>query len=600
MVRRIALVSALACAVLPAAAARAAEPTPYGIACAPQDGVRICAAGDRRTPSFDGTPLDVDVTLPATGNGPFPTVIIGHGWGGKKTDPAKIEPGVIGPKYLAQHGYAAISYSARGHGNSCGKADPNRDTPACATGYVHLDDQRWEVRDAQFLLGKLVDEGIAKADALGATGISYGGGLTLQMAALKNRVRLPDGTFAPWTSPSGTPLSLAAAVPVIPWSDLSRALAPNGRFLDFKRGSISASRAPVGVPIESFINGLYLTSGRLPAAGADLTADLVNWKALTDKGEPEVPAMRSALAEMTTYHSAAGLFPASGAFTAPAPLLIQQGWTDDLFPAQEALAYYNELRARVPKADIALDFGDMGHMRGANKANTLADFLAQGLAFLDQHLKKTGTGPAAGSVRAFLQSCPKAAAAPGPYTAKDWRSMHPGAVRFGATKAVTVTSSGGNASTANGVDPIFGGGDACRSFTAANDAGTATYGRKTSKPYTLLGAPTVRAKVALKGAWGQIAARLWDVSKGKQTLVTRGVYRLTKSQKGTIVFQLHGAGWKFAKGHTAKLELLGRDKPYYRASNGTFSVKVSNAQVELPVREKPSKARGISKLTLAK
>jgi predicted acyl esterase len=598
MARRITLLVALACAALPAAAQ--AEPAPYGLTCAPQDGVRICAAGNTRTPTFDGTPLDVDVTLPASGDGPFPTVVIGHGWGGSKEDPLVSSPTTFGPKLFARSGYAAITYSARGHGLSCGKKDPANGSPACANGYVHLDDQRWEIRDAQFLLGKLVDEGIAKKDALGATGGSYGGGLSLQMGVLKDRVRLPDGKLAPWTSPKGTPLSLAAAWPIIPWSDLARALNPNGRFLDFKRSTIAASRSPVGVPINSFITGLYATSGRLTPVGLDPSADLTAWKALTDQGEPEVPAHRAALAELTTYHSAIGLFPASGVAPEPAPILIQQGWTDDLFPAPEALAFYNELRRTRPKAEVALMFGDLGHMRGANKANTVADFTAQGLKFFDEHLKKSGTGPAAGSVRAFLQSCPKPAAAPGPYTAKDWRSLHPGAVRFGAAKTFTVTSSGGNPATAQGIDPVFGGGDACRSFDAEKAAGTATYSKKLKTGVTLLGQPTVRAKVALTGDWGQIAARLWDVSAGKQVLVARGNYRLTKSQKGTITFQLHGAGWKFAPGHTAKLELLGRDAPYYRASNGSFSVKVSKLQVELPLREKPSKKKGVSKLTLGK
>jgi fermentation-respiration switch protein FrsA (DUF1100 family) len=596
MVRRCTLLVALACAVVPAAA-QAAEPTPYGIACTPQDGVRICAAGDKRTPSFDGTPLDVDVTLPASGEGPFPTVIIGHGWGGNKGNPATADPAKYGPKLFARHGYAVITYSARGAGNSCGKNDPARDTPACAKGYTHLDDQRWEVHDAQFLLGELVDEGIAKAGALAATGGSYGGGLSLQMATLRDRVRLPDNQLVPWTSPKGTPLSLAAAWPIIPWSDLARALTPNGRLLDFKRAALDASRRPVGVPILSFISGLYLTGGRYAALGSDPTADLTAWKALTDQGEPEVPGQRAALAELTTYHSAAGLLPA---VREPAPLLIQQGWTDDLFPAQEALAYYNEVRRTHPKADISLQFGDLGHMRGSNKANTVADFTAGGLAFLDRHLKGTGTAPKPGSVRAFLQSCPKDAPAPGPYTAKDWRSLHPGAIRFGANKAFTVTSSGGNATTAQGLDPILGGGDACRSFDQENAAGTAVYSRKLTRGVTLLGAPTIRATVKLNGDWGQLAARLWDVSAGKQTLVTRGVYRLTKGQNGTITFQLHGSGWKFAKGHTAKLELLGRDHSYYRASNGTFSAKVSKLQIELPLREKPSKARGVSRLTLGR
>ena len=41
-----------------------------------------------------------------------------------------------------------------------------------------------------------------------ATGVSYGGGMSTMLAFLKDRVRLPDGSFAPWTSPNGTPIRL--------------------------------------------------------------------------------------------------------------------------------------------------------------------------------------------------------------------------------------------------------------------------------------------------------------------------------------------------------------------------------------------------------
>ena len=60
------------------------------------------------------------------------------------------------------------------------------------------------------------------------------------------------------------------------------------------------------------------------------------------------------------------------------------------------------------------------------------------------------------------------------------------------------------------------------------------------------------------------------------------MYRLLDNQSGTIKFQLHGNGYQFAAGDTVKLQLLGRDAPYYRASNGTFSVEVSNLAVSLP------------------
>ena len=62
-------------------------------------------------------------------------------------------------------------------------------------------DTRYEARDTQYLLGLLVDEGITKPSSIGVTGISYGGGQSLELAYLRNQIRLPDGTFAPWIEP---------------------------------------------------------------------------------------------------------------------------------------------------------------------------------------------------------------------------------------------------------------------------------------------------------------------------------------------------------------------------------------------------------------
>src|SRR5207247_3138343 len=119
----------------------------------------------------------------------------------------------------------------RGYGNSCGK--PESRTPgACDRGWQHLDDQAYEASDIQTLLGMLVDERVTKPDAIGVTGISYGGGITNELAFLRNQVRLPEGTLVPWTSPNGTPLSITAAWSRWGWSDLASALAPNGRCLE--------------------------------------------------------------------------------------------------------------------------------------------------------------------------------------------------------------------------------------------------------------------------------------------------------------------------------------------------------------------------------
>jgi predicted acyl esterase len=99
----------------------------------------------------------------------------------------------------------------------------------------------------------------------------------------------------------------------------------------------------------------------------------------------------------------------------------------------------------------------------------------------------------------------------------------------------------------------------------------------------LMGLPTVKATIKTLGPFGELVSRLWDVlPSGEQRLISRGVYRLTENQTGTVTFQLHGNGYEFAKGDTVKLQLLGRDAPYYRASNGAFSVEVSKLTASLP------------------
>ena len=130
-------------------------------------------------------------------------------------------------------------------------------------------------------------------------------------------------------------------------------------------------------------------------------------------------------------------------------------------------------------------------------------------------------------------------------------------------------------------------------MAAEHASGTAVYEGPASRGYTMLGLPTVSAHVNVSGQFGQLDSRLWDVGPdGKQTLISRGVYRLLDNQQGDIVFQLHGNGWRFAPGHKPKLELLGRDAPYVRPSNGSFSIQVSNVRVELPTLEPPGAAGG--------
>ena len=75
------------------------------------------------------------------------------------------------------------------------------DPTGCQNGYIRLDDERYEARDAQYAAGLLVDEGIADPNRIGATGESYGGGVSLELATLKDRVMNTDGTLSPVDQP---------------------------------------------------------------------------------------------------------------------------------------------------------------------------------------------------------------------------------------------------------------------------------------------------------------------------------------------------------------------------------------------------------------
>lgn len=594
--RRLRLLRMLVCVgfILPAAPSLAAgEPAPFGHPCKAQDGVRFCPTESlsQRVPSFDNVPLDVDVTLPPTGSGPFPTIVMLHGWEGSKTSFEAITDEGEGNEtynynnvYYAQHGYAVVNYSARGWGRSCGSEASREGTPGCKEGWIRLADQRYEARDAQYLLGLLADERIVSPKKIAVTGISYGGGQSIELAYLKNRVRLTDGEFIPWRSPAGKAMSIKAAFPRWPWSDLVNALLPNGRFLSTEVAPRGQSYEPFGVEIQSYVTGLYasarVTNGYVAQAGEDPEAELTGWYGIINAGEPYETVEDEALAhQIYDYHQGYGL---AGK---PAAMLLESGWTDDLFPVEQSLRIYNQ--ARSLKAYAALMFGDLGHSPGTNKVNTDRAFNDEGAAFLAAMLKHEGRAPRAGSVTAYTQTCPLNAPGGGPYTAKNWLGLSTHTLTFGSSEGQTFTSAGGNPTIAAAFDPIALGEEpegpgACEAVTAETEANTANY-TNTSPGFTLLGLPIVTAAIKATGRYGEIAARLWDVlPSGEQRLVSRGVYRLVENQAGTITFQLHGNGYEFAKGDTVKLQLLGRDAPYYRASNGAFAVEVKSLTVSLP------------------
>ena len=155
-------------------------------------------------------------------------------------------------------------------------------------------------------------------------------------------------------------------------ADLAYALTPNGRTLDYEVASPTADLAPFGVAKQSFVTGLYASgqatgyyaaAGRRPRRRTSRT-----WFARINAGEPYgAPAAR---ASPTSSPPLPLVLLPSTTPARPAPLLISNGWTDDLFPVDEALRFYNRTRAQYPGAPLALMFLDFGHARARTRPPT--------------------------------------------------------------------------------------------------------------------------------------------------------------------------------------------------------------------------------------
>jgi X-Pro dipeptidyl-peptidase (S15 family) len=554
------------------------------------------------------TKIDVNVFLPpeADGAGPYPTIGEFHGWGGSKYGLTEENGGFTQAKDpriqgWAEQGYAVFSMSDRGWGLSCGGLDTQKTNEAvCGNGYNHLLDDRYEVRDAQFLLSELADEGLVEPTKIGATGASYGGGMSMALAALRNRTMQQDGSLIPWESAGGKQMEIAAAVPQWPWSDLAYALAPNGRNLDYVTNSTYGGpegKLPIGVMKYSFDGYLYKVGEALSNYNRnDPEANIPGWIERLVGGEPYTDSsIKGIIKELTTFHSSSYI----NSSVEPSPLLIQSGWNDDLFPVDEALRYYQQTRAQYPSDPISLFFMDDGHARSQDKAADVAVFNERLEAWFAHYLKGEGASPSS-SVEALTTTCPKTTPSEGPYTADDWAALQPGEINLRSPGVQTIMHRSQEAeekelTEANqAFEPVLGPG-ACATVSAADQPGLANY-RFAAAPaggFTLMGSPTIIAKVEAPSPNSEIAARLVDVSPaGTESLVARGLYRPDGGNQ-QMVFQLHPQGYHVAEGHVLKLELLPSDYPYGHVSALQTNITVSDLELRLPVMEQPGSLGGL-------
>ena len=516
----------------------------------------------------DGTLLDVTVQVPA-GDGPFPLVVLMHGWAGSKTGSGDVADALV------SDGLAVLRYSARGFGESWGQAN--------------LADIHVEIADLRSLVGQIVDMGRLhlNADAVAVTGASYGGGHSW-LATLQPT----------WTSPRGTAVRLRTVVPIVPWTDLLYSLLPNGR----PRNSIDG----LGSAKLSYINGLFASGIRhSPDRPYPNYPDyLVAWQSWIDAMEPNgadpvYAQIVDGLAGGRSIWWQQSFW--SGVAANRIPVFEVQGFTDDLFPLPEAARMVNALRAVDPAYPITLYLGDIGHPRAANKVdevNYVESLIRQWLAF---YLKGEGLEPAHVVYAAITRPSSEAFNPSNVITAPtidELASSHVSHAFDGTAVLVNPAS-----------DPLAGffwdpfvmiGAEQLQPYTGTPpeppivESSLAVY---TLSPADLgaggellvAGCPIVRLHASSLAPRVQLDVRMYDVApNGARQLITRGTYTADNGVlpigEQDLTIPTYGNLWRLPADHTIRIELTNLDSPYITPSRVPSVTTVSNVSVEIPTR----------------
>lgn len=626
------LVVVLAIPILPARAATSplsAPPATYG-------DERIVSA---QVPSFDGSPLDVDVTLPMAGSGStHPLVVFLHGLGNTKHEWESLtDAGDNADKWhwnthwFAEHGYYALTYTARGFNDSGPTAAYQPATPSFSSlslpyGTAHVKSREVEVRDTEWLAAQTAAAfPDLDPNRVAVTGGSYGGGESWLLASQ-----------AAWTFPHSLDatlpvLQLQVAVPKYPWTDVGYSLAPSGHGggplgTDLYSSSTGApdsdtgSGGPLGVAKESYITGLFalaeekgqLEDGTTTPSNGEGPVSIASWydRAVV-QGDPydaagaEDPLVAQIRRGLTEYRSA--YYQDEGwlaqAHAREVAVFSIQGWSDDLFTAVESFREFKYLKALDHYWPVAVAVADVGHSRAQNKPDTWHRLNAQAWQFVQAQI------PGSHRQQTTVYSEPTICAATGQtnltaaqqLTATTPEGLSAGTLTVHYASAGQTTNDSGLADQNDiATDPVFGSTienaigtpqGTCR--TAVGPA-TGAYTAESSPlpvsrlevglgyvdlPYQLGGGPTATVEV-----------RVWDeVPNGPTVLVTRGAYRIDApaydSLAGTIRIPLFGNEWQWFPGHRVRLDVTQSDSPTFRASTLPSALSFGPPTLVLPTRD---------------
>ncbi len=495
---------------------------------------------DERITAGDVT-LDARLYRPKDGD-KVPAILLAHGFGGTKLSVAE------DAKELAAQGYAVLTWTARGFGQS--------------TGQIHLNARDHEVKDAQALLDGLAARDDIELDAagdprVGVVGGSYGGALALMLAGQDTRVD--------------------AIVPMITWNDLNESLFPGGVF-------------------KQSWAGLFFTAGmsRNPLAGgspqcgrwADDVCQTYLRIAETGVLDADAKALNLTRSPSTTLNQI------------KAPTLLIQGEADSLFPLSEA-----DANARgITNAKVRLAWYTGGHDGGSGPQSDQNRVKFLTLQWLDHYVKKTGAEPSGTftySRIAGLDPVEQGRLATGFQL-----GTYPG---LAGTESVTIPVNGSSQQIANppngnpaAITALPQAGALSSLAGLAGGAGFAAdlpgqHGNWLSEPLTqslnVVGSPTVSIKAASPTGEAVLFVKLYDVDQNGQSSLSNGLIapiRLTGlpaslDQAQPVKVTLPAIVRNFEDGHRIRITIATADQAYLGpVAPMLYSVDVASA-VAIPV-----------------
>ncbi|TMK40952.1 MAG: hypothetical protein E6G56_06090 [Actinobacteria bacterium] len=609
------------------------NPAPDG-SCPAYGDQQICSG---EVPSFDGSKLDVDLTLPATGTGAsHPLILLFNGFGNNKHEwESTTNEGDGADKFhwnshwFAEHGFYVLTYTPRGFRDDGPDASYEPNTPSGSpqgsvdlpSGTIHLKSREFEIRDSQWLAAlAAASHPDLDPNQVAVSGGSYGGGESWLQASQ------PVWSFPHSVDPTLPVLQLQVAVPKYPWTDQAYSLAPNGHgggptgndIYESSQGhSDSATGAgnPFGVVKLSYVTGLtalgdatgVFEQGTTTTPSEEGPINITSWfHRGVIQGEPydlagaEDPLAAQIRRGLTHFRGSYYQDWAAQTSGREVAVFSIQGWTDDLFEAVESFRQYKLLKRLDARWPVSLTVADVGHSRGQNKPQTWHRLNAQAWQFLSEQLpgshrqtttvtsEPTVCGNDATSGNNDNQAQELSATTP--------EGLSAGALAIGYERGDILTSTGrGVDPNGPATDPVLPGvvgisGQPCRTSPGPSPDYSAV-SQPVSSALTYVGLGYVKVPYTMTGGpSAQLDARVWDVAPdGTTLLMTRGVYRLDTpaydAPAGTIRLPLYGNQWRLPPGHRVRLDLTQVDQPYLRPSNVPSGIQFDPPTLVLPTRE---------------